>query len=369
MRYQKFRIKIASSHSDLLSDALCEQGFEGVEIEDKIPLTEAELAAMFVDIPEMPAEDDGLAYVSVFLPMTPEGKLVFGEDPALDPGTVAGGLGSGREAGKAAVTITKEEALSRIRAALMEMTFYGAAETEMAAAAEAIEISCTEDADWANNWKDFFHAFQVGDLLIEPSWEAGSEDTSAKRKLIIDPGAAFGTGSHETTRLCIEALQQLYGGGKGSDVVLDIGTGSGILGIVALLYGAKYIVGTDLDPQAISASPENMERNGFGKERFQMLQGNVITDAAFREELLSLGKEKAAGDFAGFPIVTANILAEVLIALSGVVRSLMAPGGILISSGILKEKAEEVCKAYEAAGLTIAETGELGDWALVVAKN
>ena len=452
MRYQKFRIRIPTFLSDLLSDALFEQGFEGVEIEDKVPLTEAELAAMYVDIPESSGEDDGVAYVSVFLPLRPDGLLEFGQEDgsyiyesplqlevsggpgagetsgkegsdiegtegvsgASGNGAGSGSPGAGEGGGKGTLrgAITREEALSRIRTALRETAQFGGT------GEEPIEISATEDADWENNWKDFFHAFQVGDLLIEPSWEAAEEagaadsaasdiksggspaagqgaadsaasETNPERRLIIDPGAAFGTGSHETTRLCIEALQRCFSGGGAlgagnasaserenafgagmlpasengpiPPVMLDIGTGSGILGITALIYGVRYVIGTDLDPQAVSASAENAKRNGFDEASFHALRGNVITDPDFCRQLLALGGE------AGFPLITANILAEVLMAMAPAAAGLLAPGGILISSGILKEKAEAVCRAYEEAGLTVLETRELGDWAMVAA--
>ncbi len=434
MRYQKFSIRIPTFLSDLLSDSLFEQGFEGVEIEDKVPLTEAELAAMYVDIPESRGEDDGVAYVSVFLPLRPDGLLEFGQEDgsyiyesplqlevseghgagetsgkggsdiesaegvsgAPGKGADPGFSGAGEGAGKGTLrgAITREEALSRIRAALLETAQFGGS------GEEPIEISATEDADWENNWKDFFHAFQVGDLLIEPSWEAAEEagaadsaasETNSERRLIIDPGAAFGTGSHETTRLCIEALQQCFSGGGAfgagntlaserenafgagmlpaaengpiPPVMLDIGTGSGILGIVALIYGVGYVIGTDLDPQAVSASAGNAKRNGFDEASFRALRGNVITDQDFCRQLLALGGE------AGFPLITANILAEVLMAMAPAAAGLLAPGGILISSGILKEKAEAVCRAYEEAGLTVLEIRELGDWAMVAAKK
>ncbi|MCR5337897.1 MAG: 50S ribosomal protein L11 methyltransferase [Lachnospiraceae bacterium] len=295
-----------------------------------------------------------------------------------------------------------------------------------------MEISETEDADWANKWKEFFKPFYIEDLLVAPSWLTGEEIASFikyesatespssvacgdslsrlparsaldKRHwrlappggshlsvpiatdsnhsspiLRIDPGSAFGTGMHETTQLCIKAIKEYV---KDDTMLLDVGTGSGILGIIALLYGAKGIVGTDLDICAIDAVAENLEQNGLSSEQFSLLIGNLITDGKLRDEALSIGSSIAAdtarsanenvtdpdSSFEGFDIVTANILAEVLVNLTPVVPSMLKKGGIYITSGILEGKEQLVKKACEDAGMKVLSIGEQGEWRCVIA--
>ena len=221
-----------------------------------------------------------------------------------------------------------------------------------------IEVSETEDKDWANNWKEFFKPFRIGDLSVIPSWKR-EEAPQDEKVLFIDPGSAFGTGMHETTRLCIGALKEYV---KENDQILDIGTGSGILGIVGLLYGAGSVTATDLDPCAKDAVAENLALNGFSEKDFALRIGNLITD----EEVRSYAEGLAKG---GYEIVMANILAEVLLSLTPVAATFLKPGGIYITSGILEGKEELVADACKKAGLTVLDIRADGEWRCVIAQR
>ena len=301
---------------DMIICTLAEIGVEGVEIQDHQPLTEEDKAQMFVDImPEGPA-DDGIAYLNFYL-----------EEDA-----------------------DKETILRDVRNALEELrTFMDIGEA-------TIEESQTEDKDWINNWKEFFHQFYVDDILIVPSWEEVKAEDKDKMILHIDPGTAFGTGMHETTQLVIRQLKKYV---TPDTEMLDVGTGSGILGIVALKLGAKHVLGTDLDPCAVPAVAENKEANQIVDETFDMVIGNIIDDKAIQDQA---GYEK-------YDIVTANILADVLIPLTPVIVNQMKKGAYYITSGILDVKEEVVVEAVKAAGLTVVEVTHQGEWVSVTARK
>ena len=295
---------------------LAEVGIEGVEIQDKKPLTEEDKAQMFVDImPEGPA-DDGIAYLNFYL-----------EEDA-----------------------DKEAILKDVRAALDELKSY------MDIGEATIEESQTEDKDWINNWKQYFHQFYVDDILIVPSWEEVKAEDQDKMILHIDPGTAFGTGMHETTQLVIRQLKKYV---TPDTEMLDVGTGSGILGIVAIKLGAKHVLGTDLDPCAVPAVAENKEANGIPEQAFDMMIGNIIDDKEVQDQA---GYEK-------YDIVTANILADVLIPLTPVIVHQMKKGAYYITSGILDVKEEVVVEAVKAAGLTVVEVTHQGEWVSVTARK
>ena len=314
MRWNKFRLKTLSEVEDIVISALAEAGVEGVEIEDKVPLTEDDKQQMFVDIlPDGPA-DDGIAYLNFYL-----------EEDA-----------------------DKEVILDRVRAKLEELRQF------MDIGDCSIEESQTEDKDWINNWKEFFHQFYVDDILIIPSWEEMKPEDADKMVIHIDPGTAFGTGMHETTQLCMRQLKKYV---TSNTQLLDVGTGSGILSIVALKLGAKHAVGTDLDPCAISAAKENLEVNQIPEGAMDVMIGNII--AQVQEQV---GYEK-------YDIVVANILADVLVPLTPVIIHQMKPGGIYITSGIIDEKEETVVEAVKSAGLQVAEVTHQGEWVSVTARK
>ena len=316
MKWNRFTVKTKTEAEDIVISTLAEVGIEGVEIQDKQPLTEEDKAQMFVDImPEVPA-DDGIAYLNFYL-----------EEDA-----------------------DKEAILKDVREALDDLKNF------MDIGEATIEESQTEDKDWINNWKQYFHQFYVDDILIVPSWEEVKAEDKDKMILHIDPGTAFGTGMHETTQLVIRQLKKYV---TPDTEMLDVGTGSGILGIVALKLGAKHVLGTDLDPCAVPAVAENKEANQIVDETFDMVIGNIIDDKAIQDQA---GYEK-------YDIVTANILADVLIPLTPVIVNQMKKGAYYITSGILDVKEEVVVEAVKAAGLTVVEVTHQGEWVSVTARK
>ncbi len=316
MKWNKFTLKTLTEVEDIVISTLAEAGVEGVEIEDKVPLTESDKKQMFVDIlPDGPA-DDGIAYLSFYLEES--------ED--------------------------KEVLLQRVREELEELrNFVDIGEG-------TIVESQTEDKDWINNWKQYFHQFYVDDILIIPSWEKVSKEDEDKMIIHIDPGTAFGTGMHETTQLCMRQLKKYV---TEETELLDVGTGSGILSIVALKLGANHAVGTDLDPCAISATKENLEVNEIASGSMDVLIGNIIDDKSVQDQV---GYEK-------YDIVVANILADVLVPLTPVILNQMKKGGIYITSGIIDEKEEVVVEAVKKAGLEVLEVTHQGEWVSVTARK
>ena len=316
MKWNQFRLKTTTQAEDIVSSMLMDLGIQGVQIEDKVPLTKEDKEQMFVDIlPDIPA-DDGTAYLTFYL------------DEEEDKGTI----------------------LLNIRKELDKMRAY------LDVGACVIEESQTEDVDWVNNWKQYFHQFYIDDILVIPSWEKVEEKDSDKLVIDIDPGTAFGTGMHETTQLCIRQLKKYV---KDDTMILDVGCGSGILGMLALKFGARYSVGTDLDPCAIDATHENMEVNGIRKDQYEVMIGNIIDDKAVQDK---------AG-YGKYDIVAANILADVLVPLTPVIVNQMKPGGIYITSGIIEDKEETVAQAVKAAGLEVLEVNHQGEWVSVTARK
>ena len=220
----------------------------------------------------------------------------------------------------------------------------------------SIEVDETEDIDWINNWKQYFKQFYVDDILIVPSWEEVKAEDQDKMILHIDPGTAFGTGMHETTQLVIRQLKKYV---KEGCELLDVGTGSGILGITALKLGAGHVVGTDLDPCAVPAVQENKEANQIPDKAFDMMIGNIIDDKEVQDQV---GYEK-------YDIVAANILADVLVPLTPVIVHQMKKGAYYITSGILDVKESVVTEAVKNAGLTLVEVTKQGEWVSVTARK
>lgn len=327
MKWMKFRIKTVTCAEDLIISELYDRGLEGAQIEDKVPLSPLEKERMFVDILPETEADDGIAYLSFFVEMKEDGSLDL-EGEAAD----------------------RESVLARIEEALSEVRDF------MEIGEGTVEVSETEDIDWINNWKQYFHQFYIDDLLVIPSWEEVKPEDRNKKILHIDPGTAFGTGMHETTRLCIGQIKKHL---TPETELLDVGTGSGILSVLALMYGAKHAVGTDLDPCAVEAVAQNKEANGIADEAFDLLIGNIITEKEIQEKV---GNEC-------YDIVVANILAEVLVPLTPVVVNCLKPGGVYITSGIIETREETVRQAVEGAGLTVLEVNHLGEWVSVTARK
>ena len=204
-----------------------------------------------------------------------------------------------------------------------------------------------EDADWENNWKQFYKPMEIGErLLVIPAWEQA--DPKGRVTLTLNPGLTFGTGSHATTRLCLTALEKHITGGQ---TVLDLGCGSGILSIAALLLGADRAVACDIDEKCMDVAYENAALNGVGRDRYTVRWGDVVTDQALRQEL--------GGPY---DVVVANIVADVIKALASTVRPLVKEGGIFLCSGIIDDRAEEVAQCLRDNGWTIAETRSSEGW-------
>ena len=327
MKWKKFMVKTTTEAEDIIISTLYDIGLEGAQIEDKVPLTPLEKEQMFVDILPDGPEDDGIAYLSFFVEEKEDGTMeLLGE--SVDTDTV----------------------VARMQAELEDLkSFLNIGEG-------SIMVSETEDIDWINNWKKYFHQFYIDDLLVIPSWEEVKPEDKDKKILHIDPGTAFGTGMHETTQLCIRQLKKYI---TPETELLDVGTGSGILSIVSLMYGIHHAVGTDLDPCAVEAVRENMETNHIPAEKFDMMIGNIITDKAVQDKV---GYNK-------YDIVVANILADVLVPLTPVIVNQLKTGGIYITSGIIDNKEQTVVDAVKAAGLEVLEVTYQGEWVSVTARK
>ncbi len=327
MKWVKFRIKTITDAEDIIISTLYDIGLEGAQIEDKIPLTPLEKEQMFVDIlPDGPA-DDGIAYLSFFVEKKDDGSLEIQGEPT-----------------------DTETVLANIKNELDELK-------EFCEIGEgSVTVDETEDIDWINNWKQYFHQFYIDDILVIPSWEDIKPEDNAKMVLHIDPGTAFGTGMHETTQLCIRQLKKYI---TPETELLDVGTGSGILAILSLMFGARHAVGTDLDMCAVDAVAQNCEANGIAPEQFEMLIGNIITDKAVQDKV----------GYECYDIVVANILADVLVPLTPVILNQLKPGGIYITSGIINDKEKTVTDAVKAAGLKVLEVTYQGEWVSVTAQK
>ncbi len=214
----------------------------------------------------------------------------------------------------------------------------------------------TEDIDWQNNWKSYFHAFSIENILIKPTWETLEREDRDKILIEIDPGISFGTGKHETTQLCIRQLLKYV---NGSPEVLDVGCGSGILSIVALKLGASSVTGTDLDENCMVSTAENMRLNHLQEGLGTFYVGNLIDDMALQKKV---GTNR-------FDIVVANILADVIIPMAEVIPARLKKGGIFITSGIIDFKEDEVKRAIEDVGLKIVEINRDGEWVNITARK
>lgn len=317
MKWIKLSVDTTTQAVDFISSLFDELGLEGIEIEDKIPLSEEEKKQMFIDIlPEL-GPDDGCATVSSYVK---------------------------EEDYENSLKEEIEKGLEELR------TFVDVGSGE-------VTVSVKDDQDWVNNWKKYFKPFRVAeDIVIKPTWETLKEVASDDLVIEIDPGTAFGTGSHETTRLCIESIRKYIT--KETDL-LDVGCGSGILSIIAMKLGAKRVVATDIDSEAIRATKENMEVNHIPEEGIITYTGNIIDEEALQEKV----------GFGCYDLVVANILADIIIPLSGEIGKHMKKDGLFISSGIINMKRDEVRDALLSNGFEIVEENTMKDWVSFVGKK
>lgn len=326
MKWNKYTIETTTAAEDYMSSMLMDLGIEGVEIEDNIPLSKEDQADMFIDfLPELPP-DDGVSHVSFYL-----------EDNGED----------------------YTDLLKQVKLALEDLRKI------VDVGSGVITSDQTEDLDWINNWKKFFSSFYIDDILIKPTWEELKPEDADKFLIEIDPGVSFGTGKHETTQLCIRQLLKYIRGTEGytpefrAPKVLDVGCGSGILSIVALKLGASEVVGTDLDPDCMTSTRENMEVNHLESDLGTFYVGNLIDDEKLQQKV---GSEE-------YEIVVANILADVIIPMAPVIPARLKKGGYFITSGIIDFKENEVKEAIEKAGLTIVEINHQGEWVNITARK
>lgn len=319
MKWTKVTVETTTQATDMLSYLLGEYGVEGIEIEDNIPLSEEDKRAMYIDIlPELPP-DEGIANISCYI------------DDNIDVKDLCQYIGE----------------------QIQEMSTY------MNAGSGKISIGETEDKDWINNWKEFFHPFRLEEnIVIQPTWTEKADVQEQDILVYIDPGTAFGTGSHETTKLCISNLKK-YIKEDGATDVLDAGCGSGILSIIAMKLGANRVYGIDIDELAVEASLENLKLNDVPAERYEIVKGDVIGDKEFATNVASIGQ---------YDVVVANILADVIIPLSAVIRPFMKEDGVFITSGIIDSKEEAVKEALIHNGFEIVDTTYMGEWVSIVAK-
>ncbi|MBS7009428.1 50S ribosomal protein L11 methyltransferase [Anaerostipes sp.] len=318
MGWNRITISTVTEAEDMLSYELTELGACGVEVEDRVPLTEEEIKEMFIEVlPDHQEPDDGKALLHCY----------FDESENLED-----------------VTIKIEEMLHRVK------SFMDIGEG-------SIEYGFTKEEDWINNWKQFFKPLRLDDtIIIKPTWEELTEQKEGDVVVEIDPGTAFGTGSHETTRLCIEGLKEEI---SPDTVMLDVGCGSGILSIIALKLGAKKTVMTDIDPRAVKAAAENMEVNHLEKDRYEVLGGNVLDDTEFAK---SLGEHR-------YDVVAANILADVILPLTEIAGTFLKEDGSFVISGIINTKEQEVLDKLEKYGFHPVKTRRLKEWVSITAKK
>jgi len=317
MKWKTFTIETTTEAEDLIADMLSDLGITGVQLEDNMQILDDDTMDLFEDVMPKQLPDDGTAKVTFFL-----------EDG-----------------------LKEEELLAGVRAGLDDIKNY------VDIGSGKISSGETEDKDWINNWKEHFHAFYVDDILIKPTWVEKPEDDHSSFMIEIDPGTAFGTGSHETTQLCIRALKKYL---KKDDVLLDVGTGSGILGIVSMKLGAKSAFGTDIDEMAVNTAKENIALNGVTEEQFSVMVGNIIDDPYTQD---TAGYEK-------YDVVVANILADIIIPLQKEVVCHMKPNSLLIVSGIINLKEAAVEKALnENPNLEIIDKDYQGEWVSFVARK
>lgn len=330
MKWMKLTLDTTTEAVDIISVMLSELGIEGIEIEDNIPLTEEEKNQMFVDILPIVEKVDKSA------------KIHFYVEPSSD----------------------MDYLLANIREGLKDISDF------IDIGSGRIQISETEDKDWLNNWKEFFKPFRIdGNIVIKPTWETLNNTSHDDLVIDIDPGISFGTGSHETTKLCILGIKKYI---KPGDLVLDLGSGSGILSIIANKLGATKVLGVDIDPIATKSAIENAKVNKIESIEWNIdtdknipdtavsfLTGNIIEDQGIRT---SIGKKT-------YDLVVANILADVIIPLSNVIGENMKKGAMFICSGIINTKEDQVKSSLEKNQFTILEVNRMGDWVSLVAQK
>lgn len=336
MKYTQYTIKTTTKDADLVSVLLMDVGICDVQIENNVQLTDEELNQMYADFKKELPEDDGSCDV-----------IFYREEETFEEGKAF------------------QEELNNLLKDAPEI--FGI---------DPVSFTCkdTDSADWENNWKEYFKPFRVDQILIAPTWEAIPDSTDVLENkggknqpeelsepdiiIRIDPGMAFGTGTHETTRLCLRGLIQYI---KKGDKVLDLGCGSGILGIGSIKLGAASVTSVDIDEQAVKVAIENYEVNQVPSTQSTFYIGNVVSDEELKKKILQNGT---------YDVVAVNILAEVIAQMLPTLDQYLKTGGILLMSGILQEK-EELIRSGVAANpsLELIDVVVDGDWIRVTARK
>ncbi|MDD6193993.1 MAG: 50S ribosomal protein L11 methyltransferase [Lachnospiraceae bacterium] len=317
MRYTKYTIHTTTEAEELVSAMLAELGITGIEIDNLVPVLDGDRqGGVFEELQPDLSEDDGKSHVSFYAEENEDVTAL----------------------------------LQQIEDELSQMCAY----TNIGDGNITCDIS--DEADWRDNWKQYFSSFSIGNILIKPTWEEAPADLQEQILVEIDPGVSFGTGKHESTQLVIKQLQKYL---KPDQEILDVGCGSGILSIIALKMGAGHVVGTDIDEDCIASSYENFDVNHLPHDLGDFYVGNLIDDEQLQQRV---GTET-------YDLVLANILADIIIPMAPALANAMKPGAYVITSGIIDFKEQEVADALTAAGLVIQETNAQGEWRNITAKK
>lgn len=246
---------------------------------------------------------------------------------------------------KTYISATDPDTLASIKTSMAELKEY---DKDGVFGRLEISLEDIKEEDWSNNWKKYFHTMEIGDtLIVKPFWEEAP--VTDKKVFEINPGLSFGTGSHHTTRLCLEDIQDTV---KGSEKVLDLGCGSGILSIVSLMYGAEEAIAIDIDPNSMDTAYDNLRRNNLPKDKYSVIIGNILSDEELQGKIL---EEK-------YDLILANIVADVIMAALPLVKKALKPDGTFITSGIIADRADEVIAAIGENGFEIVSEKRSADW-------
>ena len=317
MRYTKYTIHTTTEAEELVSAMLAELGIVSIEIDNLVPVLDGDRqGGIFQELQPDLSADDGKSRVSFYV--------------EEDTDTT--------------------ELLRQVKDELSQMSAY----TNIGDGNITSDIS--DEADWRDNWKQYFSSFSIGNIFIKPTWEEAPKDLQDKILVEIDPGVSFGTGKHESNQLVIKELQKYLQPGQR---ILDVGCGSGILSIIALKMGAGHVVGTDIDEDCITSSYENFDVNHLSHDLGDFYVGNLIDDEQLRQ---TVGME-------AYDLVLANILADIIIPMAPALANAMKPGAYVITSGIIDFKESEVEKALQDVGLVIEETNAQGEWRNITARK
>lgn len=316
MRLMKYTINLPADKEEIVSACLYDCGIDGIEIEDSLPLDEADISSMFIDIPPE-TDNDGSAKINFYLDI---------DDAETD------------------------DILKRVSGELSLL------KQNKIIDSDEITVTDISSVNWQDNWKKYFKEFSIDNVHIIPAWEENHNNYPENDIIIkVDPGSAFGTGKHETTQLCIKELNNYI---KGGESILDIGTGSGILGIIALKMQAKEVVAVDIDENIKNSVRDNLLNNDIKNNQFHLKIGDIANDAGLFNSL----KEKK------YSIILANILPPILRILTPYVRELMNKDTVYILSGILCEKESEVDEFLKENHLQVISKNIMGEWMSIVAK-